>query len=307
MFAGRPTPPVTTGWDVRCGFADSDETMRTRVREDIAAFAGTPAVTVHLAAIEGAYVRSRDARRADLAALTGLLTEWLDTHPTARVLLPAGAGNRTPPPPWHALRRWLPTRPASAALAPPSAAAIPGSSHECSDEAHPITGDATVDGPGGPGGFGRLVRTRATRPLRALGAGATHLARRAMHAEYVRRRRRANPAGSLAQNPDHLELRDHVLASLQDRPDVEVVLYEELPYLWHQGADEAVRELASSTGLAAQEFHRPVDVARKAAHLRHYESQLLVMDPPGRLTRAAHLPPQERYWLLTRPSSPSAS
>ncbi|WP_281712405.1 ABC transporter permease subunit, partial [Dermacoccus nishinomiyaensis] len=97
------------------------------------------------------------------------------------------------------------------------------------------------------------------------------------------------------------------LAIAAERPDTQVVLYEELPYLWHGSADDAVAELCDSRDLVATPWSEQVDTDAKFARLRAYTSQMPVMDTVGRLLAARHLPTRERYWLLTPSSRPTPS
>lgn len=295
VFAGRPDPPRTTDWDVACGFPDSDATMTARLAEDIAAFAGTPARVRRLDAWDGAYVE-RDVRARQLGEVRAQIEEWLDTQARDAVLLaPAGAGVEVPDAPWAGLQR----RGGRRRL---SVAASVGSNGN--GEEHPpleptTAGTAQARGAGAT----RLVRSAA----RTVGRLPLALAGRALHAEYTLRRRRATAGGRLAPNPDHLALRDLALAIAAERPDTQVVLYEELPYLWHGSADDAVAELCDSRDLVSTPWSEQVDTDAKFARLRAYTSQMPVMDTAGRLLAARHLPTRERYWLLTPSSRPTPS
>lgn len=277
VFAGRPNPPRTTDWDVACGFPDSDATMTARLAEDIAAFAGTPARVRQLDAWDGAYVE-RDVRARQLGEVRAQIEEWLDTQARDAVLLaPAGAGVEVPDAPWAGLQRRLGRR------------------------------RLRVAAPVGSNGNGEEHPPLEPTTARTVGRLPLALARRALHAEYTLRRRRATGGGRLAPNPDHLALRDLALAIAAERPDTQVVLYEELPYLWHGSADDAVAELCDSRDLVATPWSEQVDTDAKFARLRAYTSQMPVMDTAGRLLAARHLPTRERYWLLTPSSRPTPS
>ena len=75
------------------------------------------------------------------------------------------------------------------------------------------------------------------------------------------------------QHPDHVYARD---AALEAADGVEVLLYEELPYLWGAPADRAVATL----GRRASPFELSVDRAEKAARVAAYASQVEHISPP---------------------------
>ena len=90
VFAGGPEPPQQGWWDAECGFSSSAESIPTRMREDEAAFAGTPHGRRYLTLLELQYV---DGRRDDEAeAIAAEVRSWLSTSPAGMVALPAGAG-----------------------------------------------------------------------------------------------------------------------------------------------------------------------------------------------------------------------
>lgn len=248
VFAGEPDPPVTTEWDLSCGFRDSHEALTVRTREDAAAFAGTSASVRRLACLDGPYT-TPERRREDLALLVHEVGEWVEANAAARpiVVLPAGAG--------------VPV------------AANPGRA---------AAGDPPL----------------AERGSRSAVGAVLHLARRLKHAVYVRRRRRAQSRG-LAVNNDHLAVRDAVGAALADDPRVILVLSEELPYLWWHAADDAVAAAAKRWRRWPQVVSLAVDRPWKHDRVRHYVSQLDVMDAAERrLGAAGALPPVERLWVL---------
>ena len=90
VCAGLPEPPRRGWWDEECGFSSSAESMPARMREDEAAFAGTPHRRRYLTLLELQYVdgRSEDEAKAIAAAVQS----WLSTTPDGTVTLPAGAG-----------------------------------------------------------------------------------------------------------------------------------------------------------------------------------------------------------------------
>lgn len=280
VFAGRPTPPQRTAWEETCGFADSDEAITVRWAEDEAAFAGSPARARRLDAWEGPYA-SRERRRDDLRRVRAEVERWLAERDVTVILIPAGAGVRVPDPWWQkAVDRVRP-----AASQPEHADAAP-------DDA-----DRAPQAPSS--------RTTPTQRAKALARGPVRLVQRAMHADHVRRRRRATAGGALAPNPDHIGLRDMVLDLAAERAGTRVALYEELPYLWHGRADDEVARICTERGLDASSLSLDVDVQQKFAHLQHYRSQMPVMDTRGRLLAAEHLPSCERYWVLSPSPTPN--
>lgn len=299
VFAGRPHPPRTTSWDEACGFADSDATLTARLAEDSAAFEGSPALVRRLDALEGPYVE-RDERAEQLRHVRVEIERWLDENGSAAVVLaPAGAGVEVPEAPWAPLQRRLAGRRRGRPAQPARTAAPSGVDIAVThtDAREPSADD--VRSPDATGLAKRITRDASQAPLA--------LVRRGLHAEQVRRRRRATRGGRLAANPDHLALRGLVLDIARERPDMTVVLYEELPYLWHGSADDAVEAVCTARGFAATGWSEQIDTDLKFAHLRHYSSQMPVMDTAGRLLAARHLPTRERYWMLSRPSSPTPS
>jgi LmbE family N-acetylglucosaminyl deacetylase len=95
VCAGAPDPPRQGWWDAECGFSSSAESIPTRLREDDAAFLGTPHRRRHLSLLEVQYVE--DGRTPDeketIAAEVG---SWMADNPAGTVALPAGAGCRLP-------------------------------------------------------------------------------------------------------------------------------------------------------------------------------------------------------------------
>lgn len=75
---------------MQCGFADSAESIPARIREEEAAFAGTPHRRDYLRLLELQYAPQRPPD--DRIAIQAAATDWLRRHPGATVALPAGAG-----------------------------------------------------------------------------------------------------------------------------------------------------------------------------------------------------------------------
>lgn len=106
---------------------------------------------------------------------------------------------------------------------------------------------------------------------------------------------------AIPPNPDHLFVRDAVLGALPRLGQVEIWLYEELPYRWGARGEHAVRTLAAERGLGVQRRELSVTPGAKAAmagayasqipHLRGRRWQPLLNEPTG-------VPRRERYWRL---------
>lgn len=302
VFAGRPVPARRTAWEETCGFADSDEALTTRWAEDKAAFAGTPARARHLGAWEGPYA-SRERRRSDLRDVAAQVEQWLETHgPDAVVLVPAGAGVRVKDPWWQKVLERV--RPESSPH-PGADALTPELDHTNADDDRTAPVPAPAARPSDPANGAGALRRLAVGSVRRAARGPVHLVQRAMHADHVRRRHKATAGGALAPNPDHIALRDLVLDLAARRPGTHVVLYEELPYLWHGGAEGEVSSVCAARGLTARQVWADVDPQEKFEHLRHYTSQMPVMDTRGRLLAAEYLPGRERYWPLSPSPMPT--
>jgi GlcNAc-PI de-N-acetylase len=96
------------------------------------------------------------------------------------------------------------------------------------------------------------------------------------------------------QQPDHVFARDAGLEAVAGTA-VDVLLYEEVPYLWGEPADRAVAGLRRDTEL----IELQVDREEKARRIAAYASQVEHISPPqGRLDDPAVLPATERYWRL---------
>ncbi|CAG7574049.1 GlcNAc-PI de-N-acetylase [Barrientosiimonas humi] len=272
VFAGSPSPAQSTPWDAASGFADSDETMSSRTREDEAAFAGTPHGVERLPLLDATYA-DHALRGQDRQELGRRLDTWLTSHPGAVVVAPVGAGVHVPQAVWQVLRERVRRSDDSAAAETPGAA--PSAAGADADE-------GTAEAPSGA--------------LRSAKAVAAQSVRRVMHADAQRRRRKAQRRG-MAANPDHLLVRDVALATVPRHAGATLVLSEDLPYLWHErGAVQARRLHRHTAGL--REVTAPVDVADKHARLQAYTSQLPVLDEQGRLGAADLLPVTETYWIV---------
>lgn len=267
VFAGQPDPPQRTDWDQRCGYPDSSSLMTQRLAEDAAAFAGSGATFRHLDALDRAYTTPQ-RRAADLAMLAADLRQWVADHADRQpiVVIPAGAGVQLSPSLLDRLRFGSPAGRAAAA----------------SNETAPSMAEAAPQ------------PRPAAGPLPKLKAGIRRSVQQVLHWDFQRRRSQAQAEGMLA-NPDHLVVRDTALAVLGDQ-DVEIWLYEELPYLWGRPADAEVRRLARKFGVASSLDELACDRHAKQRRIAAYSSQLDVMDPQGRLSSATGLPSVERRW-----------
>ncbi|GAB3578114.1 hypothetical protein [Calidifontibacter terrae] len=204
--------------------------------------------------------RDPNTGRSQIAVLEDELRRWAQEHPGGVVALPICAGVHVAPAPWDRLRDRL-RRPTAPA---------PAEAAQASAEAAPAAA---------PGRTKRLVQ-------------------RAMHADHQRRRRRAQRRG-MAANPDHIAVRDAGLR-VASNAGVDVLFWEDLPYLWHARGAEQVGHLRRQ-GLQLRQCVFAVDTAAKQEHLQHYASQLEVLDPERRrLSRPGHLPESETYWHLLR-------
>lgn len=158
-----------------------------------------------------------------------------------------------------------------------------------------------------PGGAGAHVSAGLSAPSRtgSRGRGGRGLAwlRYLKHRLYVRQKHAAQRAGAVA-HPDHLFVRDVIVETCMERQDVDLWLYEDLPYLWSGPADAEVAVVAAQHCLRVTTMSVPINQERKAAALANYASQLTALDPDGRrLESAETLPATERYWRLTKPSA----
>jgi hypothetical protein len=93
VFSGSPDPPRQGDWDRLTGFPDSAASMSARVREDEAAFAGTPHRLRSLGLLEDQYI-SGARKQTDTCAICEAVTAWA-VEGGGIVALPAGAGRRS--------------------------------------------------------------------------------------------------------------------------------------------------------------------------------------------------------------------
>lgn len=270
VFAGTPDPAQSTDWDRRCGFADSEETMRARVAEDTSAFADTDHLVDRLPYLDGAYADPH-RRRRDLADFRAQLQTWLNEHPAAVVVLPVCAGAGMKPAPWDGIVRKL-RRPGTCGG---------GSADQPRDE----EAQATESG-------------RHELGLRArFGGPVAQVVGSVMHADYQRRRRAAQRSG-MAVNPDHAAVRDTALDICRDFPEVTTVFFEDLPYLWSRRGHDSAAALSRHLSTPLRILEAPIDRDVKFAHVSRYASQLLVLDPVHqRLSVPDRLPETETYWI----------
>lgn len=108
----------------------------------------------------------------------------------------------------------------------------------------------------------------------------------------------AQPSVPMA-NDDHRFVRDIAVEAWRAHPQLDLWLYEEVPYLWGQPADAEVAAVARAAGARPALHAHSVDRATKAGIVAAYASQLThLYAPQGRLDSPDGLPPVERYWRL---------
>lgn len=158
-----------------------------------------------------------------------------------------------------------------------------------------------VDGPRVPGDRdvivsairGWIARTGGGTVALPAGAGWTMSRLRRALGERVWWRFIGERAGPPV-HPDHVFVRDAGLEAAASG-GVEVLLYEEVPYLWGAPADRAVSEL----DYRAELVELAVDREEKARRIAAYASQVEHISPArGRLDDPTVLPATERYWRL---------
>lgn len=264
VFAGRPAVPVSTDYDRACGYADSEGAMTGRLSEDDAALTHHGVSTRRLDLLDIGYAAAPPRPFHDVSILREAVWSWVARHDRQRtlVLLPAGTG-------------------LSAGLITPAGGVVASQSQS--------PGDDSQNAP---------ASDRRSLGLRVLAArfGGRWIAHRVF---LWRKRRGALPLSPA--HPDHVWVRDVLLPGLLEHPRADVVLYEELPYLWELPADDAVAEIQNTLDVRASEFHLPVDQDAKMRRVGHYGTQLRVLDPVGgRLTDASAYPPIERFWKIAR-------
>lgn len=91
VFSAAPPTPVSTDWDRRSGFADSDVAVPARILEDEAAFAGLAVERLAGGLVESQYRNGRPLDD-DRDALATLVADWLRAH-NGIVVVPLGAGS----------------------------------------------------------------------------------------------------------------------------------------------------------------------------------------------------------------------
>lgn len=144
--------------------------------------------------------------------------------------------------------------------------------------------------------------------------GATSILRTPGGSRRARIKRRLGPPGRilsawvkrglrLGETPvvhdDHRAVRDAALPVLVGRLDVAVLLYEEIPYLWGQPADEEVQRVAAAVAGAAHPMSIEIERGAKARRVGAYRSQIDHLFTNGcPLDDPEGLPPVERYWRL---------
>jgi LmbE family N-acetylglucosaminyl deacetylase len=106
--------------------------------------------------------------------------------------------------------------------------------------------------------------------------------------------------GQVTQHPDHVFVRDAVAELVRRGELEELLLYEELPYLWHGEAAAESRRVAQRTSAVLTQLELRVDRDAKASRIARYASQLGHLTLDGRSPAdPAALPEVERYALLT--------
>lgn len=264
VFSGHPSTPITTSWDVTCGFSDSSEAMTRRRQEDASALDQTGIRAHHLPLLDSAYLEGRRGAE-DGEVLATWVQNWIRMAPNGIrpvIVVPAGAGHRF----GHLAHT-------------PKAGAVSSNG----SDGFPEPGLPTTEH------FSQRARRFAE------GTVLGKVGRWAAHRLFILRARRAT--GFLAHS-DHLFVRNTLLQSLVAADAADIVLFEDLPYLWSRSADTAVSDLSASMNIDAQEIRCPVETVDKFARIRHYASQIPNLDPGRRLESPQTLPSEERYWIL---------
>ena len=100
-------------------------------------------------------------------------------------------------------------------------------------------------------------------------------------------------------HPDHAFVRQVVLETVPPDPAIELLAYEELPYIWAGSSQPRLTSVARAAGRTVIPLDLPVDRAVKAQRIAAYRSQTAALLVEGRgVDDAAVLPAQERYWRL---------
>ena len=109
-----------------------------------------------------------------------------------------------------------------------------------------------------------------------------------------------------SRHVDHLLARDAAIDAVRDRADVDLLLYEELPYRLTTRGDGQARVVQRSFGPQARLVRTdlPIDTRAKARRLQAYRTQLGLLFPAHAVRNeagfAAFLPRTERYWRVER-------
>jgi len=106
----------------------------------------------------------------------------------------------------------------------------------------------------------------------------------------------------MLQHPDHLDVRDSLLNFLLSENSVSTLLYEELPYLWHErGQAEINKILAENPTFSCKKIIAKVNTADKFSAISKYDSQIVGLDPGlKRLSKNWLIPRSETYWLVSK-------
>lgn len=267
VFAGIPDEDVVTEWDRRNGYSSGASLIRTRRTEDDVALQGI--THRHFDFLERAYT-TRALQKDDMHSLVLAVAEWALDHPNGVVAVPAGAGVIMPEAVYQRARKKF--------------------SRREEEQAGPQVGATSLEPP-------QTLRTKPHGAPRALRSGARNLIRRAMHADYLRRRRKTQRNGMLA-NEDHLLIRDTFLAA-RERIPLDFLLYEEYPYSWARPATSAMQEILRKRGLHALFILSQADRRSKFERLSAYASQNQLMDPTQRrFERLDSIPVDETFTVI---------
>ena len=76
LFAGSPSPALSTNWDCKSGYTDSDNAMTARRREDRAALESLGAVPFHCEILDGQYGPGADRQDRLAATIQNLVAKF---------------------------------------------------------------------------------------------------------------------------------------------------------------------------------------------------------------------------------------
>jgi LmbE family N-acetylglucosaminyl deacetylase len=100
-------------------------------------------------------------------------------------------------------------------------------------------------------------------------------------------------------HPDHVFVRQVVVATVPPDAAIELLAYEEVPYIWAGSSEPRLTSVARAAGRAVVPLDLPVDRAVKARRIGAYRSQTAGLLVDGRrVDDPAALPAEERYWRL---------